>query len=138
MYQKLTLIGNLGKDPEMRYTPTGQAVTNLSMATTRTWNDASGQRMKETSWWRITIWGKQAESCNQYLRTGSKILVEGRLNIDPQTGGPRIFTRKDGTSGASFEVTAEAVKFLDSKEASGEYHETPAQAEYVDAGDVPF
>lgn len=125
MYQRITLIGNLGKDPEMRYTPAGQAVTNMSLATTRTWNDASGQRMKETTWWRVSIWGKQAESANQYLRKGSKVLVECRMNVDPATGGPRIFTRNDGTSGASFEVTAEAVKFLDSKEASGEYHDTP-------------
>lgn len=134
MYQKLTLIGNLGKDPEMRYTPTGQAVTNFNLATSRTWTDGNGQRVKETAWFRVTVWGKQAESCNQYLRKGSKVLVDGRLNVDPATGGPRVYTRQDGTSGSSFEVTAETVRFL-SGNGDGEGHDQPAPGS---DDDVPF
>lgn len=139
MYQKLTLIGNLGKDPEMRYTPTGQAVTNLSLATNRTWNDTSGQRVKETTWFRVTVWGKMAETCNQYLRKGSKVLIEGRLNIDPATGGPRIWTRQDGTAGASFEVTAENVRFLSSREDDDMYQQGDGYSgQIAEEEDIPF
>ena len=139
MYQKLTLIGNLGRDPEMRYTPSGQAVTNLNLATNRTWTDASGQRIKETTWFRVSAWGKTAENCNQYLRKGSKVLIEGRLNVDPATGGPRIYTRQDGTAGASFEVTAETVRFLSSREDDETYQQGDGFAGQVaEEEDIPF
>lgn len=132
MYQRIFLIGNLGKDPEGRFTPAGQMVTNFNIATKRTWNQ-NNERMSETTWWRVSTWGRLAEVCNENLRKGSKVLVECRMNIDPTTGGPRIFTRQDGTSGASFEVTAETVKFLDSKESNGEH--MPA---VEDDDDIPF
>ena len=139
MYQKLILIGNLGKDPEMRYTPTGQAVTNLSLATNRTWNDANGQRVQETIWFRVTVWGKSAESTNQYLRKGSKVLIEGRLNPDPATGSPRIWTRQDGTAAASYEVTAEAVRFLSSREDDVMYQQGDGMMGGVaEEEDIPF
>jgi len=132
MYQQLILVGNLGKDPQMSYTPSGQAVTSFSMATSRKYTK-DNSTVEETTWFRVSVWGKQAEACNTYLRKGSKVLVEGRLQADPATHGPRTFTRKDGTTGATFEVTAETVRFLDSK-LSGE---TQAQ---VTAGDdeIPF
>jgi single-strand DNA-binding protein len=139
MYQKLTLIGNLGRDPEMRYTPTGQAVTNLSLATNRTWNDSSGQRVKETTWFRVSVWGRQAEACNQYLRKGSKVLVEGRLTVDPATGGPRIWTRQDGTAGASFEVTANMVQFLSSRGEDESYQQDDGMmGQVAEEEDIPF
>jgi single-strand DNA-binding protein len=116
MYQKLVIVGNLGRDPEMRYTPSGQAVTNLNIATNRQYTSNSGERVKETTWFRISVWGKQAETCNQYLRKGSKVLVEGRLNQDPATGGPRIWTGTDGAPRASFEMTAQTVRFLSSRQ----------------------
>jgi len=115
MYHTIIIVGNLGKDPEMRYTPSGQAVTNFSVATSRQHTDAGGQQIKETIWFRISAWGKQAETCNQYLKKGSKVLVEGRLVADASTGGPRVYTRQDGTSGSSFEVSASTVRFLSSK-----------------------
>lgn len=131
MYQRITLIGNLGKDPESKYTPTGTMVTNMSLATNRTWNDANGQRMKEVTWWRVTVWGKRAESCNQYLRKGAKILVEGRMIVDPATGGPKVWTRQDGSSGASFEIHADGVTFLDTRENNGgEHHEEQEDAPF--------
>jgi single-strand DNA-binding protein len=113
MYQKVIIIGNLGRDPEMRYTPDGKPVTQLSVATNRKWTDqSSGEPREETIWWRVSVWGKQAEACNQYLVKGQQVLVEGRVRPDPQTGGPRIWTRSDGTPGASFELTAFNVRFL--------------------------
>jgi single-strand DNA-binding protein len=118
MYEHITLIGNLGRDPEMRYTQSGQAVTSFSMATNRQWTSESGEKMKETTWWKISTWGKLAENCNLYMHKGSKCLVEGRLVIDPATGSPRLWQRKDGTMACSLELTASNVRFLDSKEDS--------------------
>jgi single-strand DNA-binding protein len=111
-YQKITIVGNLGRDPEMRYTPGGQAVTNFTVASNRQYTASSGEKIKETTWFRISAWGRQAETVNQYLKTGSQVLVEGRMTPDKESGGPRVWTRKDGTSAASFEVTAERVVFL--------------------------
>jgi single-strand DNA-binding protein len=115
MYQKVTIVGNLGRDPEMRFTPSGQPVTSFPVATNRSYTGSDGQRVKETVWFRVSAWGKQAETCNNYLHKGSKVLIEGRLTADPATGGPRIYNRQDGTAGTSFELTATTVQFLDSK-----------------------
>lgn len=113
MYQKLIIIGNLGRDPEMRYLPDGTAVTNLNVATNRSWTDrASGERREETTWFRVSVWGRQAETVNEYLKKGRQVLVEGRLEVDPQTGGPRTFTRQDGTVGSVFEMRAFNVRFI--------------------------
>ena len=116
MYQSLTIVGNVGKDPEMRYTPTGQAVTSFSVATNRQYTGSNGEQVKETIWFRVSTWGKLAETCNQYVKKGSKVLVEGRITADKNTGGPRIWTKQDGTAGASFEVTANTVRFLSSRQ----------------------
>ncbi len=142
MYQKITIVGNLGRDPEMRYTPSGQAVTNINVATNRTWNNSNGERVKETTWFRVSVWGSQGEAVNQYLRQGSKVLVEGRLTQDPATGGPRIWTRQDGSPGASFEITAQRVVFLSSKGDDNAY-QAPAgnaggQQPPVQEDDIPF
>lgn len=112
MYHTIIIVGNLGKEPEMRYTPSGQAVTSFSVASSRQYTGSNGQPVKETIWFRVSAWGKQAETCNQYLHKGSKVLVEGRLTPDQATGGPRIWNRQDGTPAASFEVTANTVRFL--------------------------
>lgn len=115
MYHKLIIAGALGRDPAMRYLPSGQAVTDLNVATNRVYTDSNGQKVTETSWFRVAVWGGMAEAVNQYLRKGSKVLVEGYLKPDPNTGGPRVWTRKDGTPSASFEMTAQNVTFLSSK-----------------------
>lgn len=113
MYQKIIIVGNLGGDPEMRYMPDGTAVTNFSVATNRRWTDrASGQPVDETTWFRVSVWGRQAETANQYLSRGRKVLIEGALTPDRATGGPRTFTRQDGTVGASFEIRADTVRFI--------------------------
>lgn len=110
MFHKIILVGNLGRDPEMRYTPGGQAVCNLSVATNRTWS-RDGEQQKETAWFRVTVWGRQAETVNQYLKKGRSVLVEGRLNPD-ENGNPRIWTSNDGQPRSSFEVTAQTIRFL--------------------------
>jgi single-strand DNA-binding protein len=115
MFHKIIFVGNLGRDPEMRFMPDGQAVTNLNVACNRRWNSqVSGEQEEETTWYRVSVWGKQAEACNEYLEKGRQVLVEGRLRPDPATGGPRLWTRQDGSVGASFEVVASSVQFLGS------------------------
>ena len=142
MYHTLILVGNLGKDPEMRYTPSGQAVTSFNVATNRQYTAADGNLVKETTWFRVTVWGKQAETTSQYLKKGSKVLVEGRLTPDPATGGPKTWTRQDGTAGASFDVTANTVRFLSSRgEGEGGYQGSGAESAYgaePDSGEIPF
>lgn len=110
-YQSVVIVGNLGRDPEIHVTPLGQTVCHLSVATTRNHKE-EGEVKSITSWFRVSTWGKTAESCKEYLKQGAKILVEGQLNADPRTGGPRVFTRQDGTAGASYEINANQVKFL--------------------------
>jgi single-strand DNA-binding protein len=119
MFQKLIIVGNLGRDPEMRYTPSGQAVTNLNIATNRRWTDNNNQPQEETVWFRVSVWGKQAEACNQYLSKGRQVLVEGRLTVDKETGGPRVWTDQNGKPRASYEVTAFEVHFLGGKGDNG-------------------
>jgi single-strand DNA-binding protein len=111
-YHKIVVVGNLGRDPEMRYTPGGQAVTNFSMASNRQYTSSSGEKVKETTWFRVSAWGRTAEIVNQYLKSGSQVLVEGRMTPDKATGGPRVWTKQDGTPASSFEITAERVVFL--------------------------
>ena len=114
-FHTIIIVGNLGRDPEMRYAPNGNAVTSLNVASNRQYTDSAGQRVKETTWFRISVWGKQAESCNTYLQKGSSVLVEGELRPDKETGNPRVFTRSDGSSGASYEVNARTVRFLSTR-----------------------
>ncbi|MBI9045400.1 MAG: single-stranded DNA-binding protein [Anaerolineaceae bacterium] len=141
MYHTIILIGNLGKDPETRFSPSGHPVTTLSVATNRKYRDALGQSVNETSWFHVTIWGKQAEACNTNLHKGSKVLVEGRLTPDPQTGGPRIW-KTDGRVNAQYEVTASVVRFLSARnEMNGkveERDEMDAQNTAIDLDDIPF
>ena len=131
MFHTIIIVGNLGKDPEMRYTPSGQAVTSFSVATSRKYTSSNGEQVYETIWFRVSAWGKQAEVCNQYLKKGSKVLVEGKLTPDKNTGGPRIWQKQDGSSGASFEVTAGTVRFLSSR---GESNSGAGST--ADAGDM--
>ena len=108
---KLMIVGNLGRDPEMRYTPDGTPVTDFSVAANRRWKNKNGDRVEKTVWYRCTAWRRQAEVCNQYLKKGRQVLIEGELNPDDD-GNPRIWTGNDGTSRASFEVTIRSIQFL--------------------------
>ena len=138
MYQKIIIAGNLGRDPEMRYTPSGQAVTNFSVATNRQYTASDGQLVKETTWFRISAWGRLAETCNQYLKRGSKVLIEGRLNADPQSGGPRVYTRQDGSTGSSFEITAETVRFLSTRAEDESFQASAPMGGQMEDDDIPF
>ena len=139
MYQKLIFVGRLGADVEMRFTPNGQAVANFSVATDRTYKNATGEQVRVTTWFRVSVWGKQAESCNQYLTKGSMVLIEGTLNPDKETGRPRIWTSADGRSGTSYEVNAQTVRFLSTRGSSAE---TPTESDNgmpdLDENDIPF
>jgi len=142
-FHTVIFAGNLGRDPEMRYTSAGQAVTSFSVAVNDDYTNNNGERIKRTIWIRVSAWGKQAESCNQYLKKGSKALVEGRLTADAATGGPRIWTGKEGSPRASFEVSAQTVRFLSSRsETEGGLGSAPTadegMAPAVDEGDIPF
>ena len=106
MYQQIMLIGNLGNDPEMRYTPSGVPVASFSLAVNRTWTGQDGQRQDKTTWFRVTTWRKQAEIVSQYLTKGSKVMVIGEIEE------ARPYTDRDGNQRASLEVTAQTVKFL--------------------------
>jgi single-strand DNA-binding protein len=123
MYQSTTVIGHLGGDPSMRYTSSGVAVTNFSVATSRKWTDAAGAAQERTTWFKVSAWRKLAEVCNQYLHKGQLVMVEGEIDAS-------AYTPKDGGEPrASLELTARTVKFL----SRGEAQEAPQ-----DETDVPF
>jgi single-strand DNA-binding protein len=103
---KVMLIGNVGSDPEMRYTPNGKAVTSFRMATNYRYVGSDGERREETEWFRVSVWGKQAESCNQFLSKGRRVYVEGRLRS-------RNWEGQDGQMRTNLEVSANRVIFLD-------------------------
>lgn len=136
-YHTVIIAGNLGRDPEMRYLPSGQGVTSFSVATSRSYTNNQGEKIDETIWFRVSVFGKMAETCNQYLKKGSKVLVEGRLQAD-KNGGPRIWTRQDGTPGASFELTASTVRFLSSRSDAAGGGDEGEYGGISDAGDIPF
>jgi single-strand DNA-binding protein len=139
MYHTIIVVGNLGRDPEMRYTPSGQAVTNFSVATNRQYTSSNGESVKETTWFRISAWGRLAETTNQYLRKGSRVLVEGRLTPDQASGGPRIWTRQDGSSAASYEISANTVRFLSTRqEDEGGYYDAGEPSGQVSEDEIPF
>jgi single-strand DNA-binding protein len=102
---KVILIGNLGRDSELRYTPGGAAVATLNMATTEVWNDKQGQKQEKTEWHRIIVWGKQAESLQEYLTKGKQIYVEGRLQT-------RQWDDKDGNKRYTTEIKADRITLL--------------------------
>ena len=115
---KVILIGNVGADPELRYTPGGTAVTNFNMATNESWADKSGERQEQTEWHRIVVWGRLAEICNQYLRKGSKVYIEGRLQT-------RSWEGQDGQKRYTTEVVARDMQMLDSRDGMGGSDEMP-------------
>lgn len=136
MWHKIIIVGHLGKKPEMRFTPAGQAVTSFSVATSRTYTSGAGEQVKETLWARVSVWGKAAEACNTYLDKGSLVLVEGRLTPDKVTGAPKMWKKDDGSIGTSYDVTAIEVKFLSGKK-EGEAHQTQDSEIPVET-DIPF
>ncbi|MEE2961293.1 MAG: single-stranded DNA-binding protein [Myxococcota bacterium] len=102
---KVILVGHLGADPEVRYTPGGQAVANFSLATSESWTDKSGQRQDKTEWHRIVVWGKLAELCGEYLAKGRQVYLEGKIKT-------RSWEDRDGNKRYTTEVEARDIRFL--------------------------
>src|SRR5260370_23649607 len=102
---KVILVGNLGKDPEARYTPGGQAVANFTSATNEAWTDKQGQKQERTEWHKIVVWGKTAENCGEYLSKGRQVYIEGRLQT-------REGNNKEGAKQYTTEIVANQVLFL--------------------------
>ena len=102
---KVLLIGNLGKDPEVRFTPSGRAVAKFPLATSEVWNDQDGQRQERTEWHNIVVWGKQGETCGQYLAKGRQVFVEGAVRS-------RQYDDKEGNRRYITEIVAQRVQFL--------------------------
>jgi len=157
MYQKVVLIGNLGQDPEMRYTPGGTAVTHFSVATTSKiskgtnsecpdgWKESyNGKNWELTTWWRVTAWRQLGEICNQYLSKGRQVYVEGEARGTAVNGvqNPRVWTGNDGVTRASFEITARVVKFLSGRGERAEGTGPGAPEEpppgFVEENEIPF
>jgi len=109
---KAILVGNLGRDPELRTTPNGQSVVNFTLATSETWTDKSGERVERTEWHRIVVWGRTAEMCNQYLSKGRTVYVEGRIQT-------REWEDKDGNKRYTTEINANTVNFIGPRGSSG-------------------
>ncbi len=142
MYQQIVLIGNLGNDPEMRYTPSGVPVASFNLAVNKTWTNAEGQRQDKTTWFRVTTWRKNAEIASQYLTKGRQVLVVGELE------DARAYTDREGNLRASLEVTAQTIKFLsrgaeNSGGDQGGSHGSPMPTSRNESGpvgeeDIPF
>ena len=102
---KIIVIGHLGRDPEMRYTPNGQAVTSFSVASSRRYTNSAGEQKEETEWFNVSAWGKLGETCNQYLTKGQQVYIEGRMSS-------RTYEGRDGTTRVSIDVFLNDVQFL--------------------------
>jgi single-strand DNA-binding protein len=112
MFHRVTIVGNLGVDPEVRYLPDGTPVANFRVAANTIYTDPTTKERKEvTIWFRVSAWGKLAEQCKEHLTKGRLVLVEGRL-IPDESGNPRTWVGNDGTVRASYEVKAQTVRFL--------------------------
>jgi single-strand DNA-binding protein len=119
---KVILIGNLGRDPEVRYMPSGDAVATLNLATTEKWKDKNGEAQEQTEWHRISFFGRQAEICGEYLRKGSSIYVEGRLQT-------RKWTDKDGNERYTTEIRGDRMQMLGGRSGSAGFDNSTREPE---------
>jgi single-strand DNA-binding protein len=126
-YQQITILGNLGRDPEMRYTQSGTPVTSFSVATSQRWTDKDGNKQEKTVWFRVTAWRKLAELCSQYLTKGRQVLVVGEMEE------PHVFQDKSGEYRSSLELTARTIQFLGGRgESTGSPDHSSAEAPNLD------
>jgi len=133
MHHKVIVIGNLGRDPEKRYTQEGSPVTSFPVASNSSYKDRDGNKKTKTTWFRCSAWNKFADTCEKYLKKGSKVYMEGELIADTN-GSPKVFKRSDNTFGSSFELKITKILFLDGKQ------DTDMQQEEEDYKDdeIPF
>lgn len=131
-YQQITIVGRLGRDPDMRYTSSGVPVTSFSVAVSRSWTSQDGQRQEKTVWFRVTAWRKLAELASQYLTKGRQVLVVGEIEE------PSTWVDRDGNHRASLEVTARDIRFLGSRDdATGGGGAAQPAAAAADGGGAP-
>jgi single-strand DNA-binding protein len=128
---KVMVIGNLGTDPEMRFTPSGNQVASFRLATTRNYTTSEGERNQETEWFTVVTWGKLAETCNQFLTKGRRAYVEGRLRT-------RTWEGQDGQKRFTTEIIANRVIFLDRPGAAPLPEETEGAADEIQPEELPF
>ena len=130
---KVMVLGNLGRDPELRHTGTGKAVATLRIATNEVWNDQSGERQERTEWHNVVVWGRSAENCGQYLKKGRSVFVEGRLQT-------RKWQDKEGQDRYTTEIVADRVQFIGgpSSGASSGSDDSDLAPPPSGADDVPF
>jgi single-strand DNA-binding protein len=131
---RVILIGNLGRDPELRYTQSGSAVANFTLATNERWRDKDGNNQERTEWHRIVVWGRTAENCAQYLQKGRSVYVEGRLQT-------REWEDKDGNKRNTTEINALNVQFLGGRGGPGDGGDDPGPSDPGGAppgDDIPF
>ena len=126
---KVILIGNLGRDPEVRYMPSGDAVANISIATTETWKDKNGEKQEKTEWHRVAMFGKTAEIAGEYLKKGSQVYIEGRLET-------RKWTDKEGQERYTTEIRADRMQMLGSR-SGGSERMAPPEDDAPKAAAVP-
>ena len=124
-FNKIILVGNLGRDPELRYTPNGNAVCNISIATNEKKRDKAGDLQDITTWFRVTLWGKQAENASKYLTKGNPVYIEGRLRVEE-------WTDKDNNNRYTLEVTATDMQFLSG--GSGQSGDSYSDSDYDSSG----
>lgn len=139
MWQEISIIGYLSRDPEMRYmgNEAGTPVTNLNVPTTRTWKNKDGEKQTATTWFKVAVWGNQAEACNTYLQKGSKVFVKGTLEPD-EHGNPKVWMTNDGDARASYDIRASNVLFLSSpNDGDGGSTQEPRQQD-DSTKDIPF
>lgn len=132
---KVMIIGHLGRDPEMRYTPSGRPVTTFTVAVSRSWNSADGERHSETEWFNIVAWGNLAEICKQYLVKGQQVYIEGRLQT-------RRWDDKEGAKHTSVEIVANEMMMLGDRRDTGNHGQdgeaAPAEDAAASEDDFPF
>jgi single-strand DNA-binding protein len=130
---RITIIGNLGNEPEMRFTPSGRPVTSFRVATNWRYTTPEGERKEETEWFSIVAWGRLAEQCNQFLTKGRLVYVEGRLRL-------RMWDGQDGQRRARNEIVADRVKFLDRQAAAVSMENKTEESETgdIEPDDIPF
>ena len=127
---RVILIGNLGRDPELRYTAGGQPVASFSVATNERWNDREGKTQERTEWHRIVVWGKQGENCANYLQKGRTVYIEGRLQT-------REWEDKEGQKRQTTEVVAQTVQFLDRRDGPPRGAGAPSASSESEPGPAP-
>lgn len=130
MFQQITLVGNVGSDPEMRYLPNGTPVTSFSLAVSRSWTDGNGEKQEKTVWFRVSAWRKLAETVSQYVQKGRQVMVVGEME------DARGYLDKEGNARASLEVTAQTVRFLGQR-GDSQAESTTGNSDQLASGNMP-